>query len=158
MHTCIIVLTWCIRFPHPLLSLSLSPSVSPLTLLISFFPSLCLRPSLPSPFRSVYLTFENALLHGPTLYRYVLPAVELRNTSQDPGFFPNGPSGVLNLTAVLPNSSPVFGSKPHFLDADPGYIANVSGMHPNRSVHDSYWDVEPTTGEWNVKLEGVEPL
>lgn len=108
---------------------------------------------LPFDLRSVYLTSENASLHGTPVYCYGLPAVELWNTSQDPGFFPNGPSGVLNLTAVLPSNTPVFASKPHFLDADPGYIANVSGMHPNRSEHDSYWNVEPTTGDWIKYVE-----
>ena len=77
----------------------------------------------------------------------MFPAVELLNTSQDPGFYPNGPSGVLNLTSVFPENAPVFASKPHFLDAFAGYRANVSGMDPDRSLHDSHLDVEPITGE-----------
>ena len=62
------------------------------------------------------------------------------------GFFANGPDGVLNLTAVYPENLPFFISKPHFLDADPGYRENVSGMHPNRSKHDSFLDIDPLTG------------
>ena len=72
---------------------------------------------------------------------------ELSNKSQDPGFYFDGPSGVLNLTAVYPQHVPIFASKPHFLDGDPGYVANVTGLHPNRSLHDSFLNVEPLTGE-----------
>ena len=72
--------------------------------------------------------------------------VELSNTSQDPGFYFNGPSGVLNLTAVSPNNVPLFASKPHFLDGDPDYGENVTGLEPNRSLHNSFLNVEPLTG------------
>ena len=41
----------------------------------------------------------------------------------------------------------MFASKPHFLDADPSYRDNVTGMKPNRDLHDSYLDVEPITGQ-----------
>ena len=34
-----------------------------------------------------------------------------------------GPSGVINLTAVV--SAPAFGSKPFFLDADPAYVGGA---------------------------------
>ena len=129
----------------------LPPFLSPTPLSLPRFLS-----SSPSPFlhvllclhRSGYFAYEkDESLYGIGLYRFNLPAVELLNTSQDPGFYPNGPSGVLNLTSVFPENAPVFASKPHFLDAFAGYRANVSGMDPDRSLHDSHLDVEPITGE-----------
>ena len=85
-------------------------------------------------------------LYGVHLLRFGLPSDELKNTSQDPGFYPNGPSGVLNLTAVFPENIPLFASKPHFLGADPGYTKNVTGLHPDPAKHDSHLDIEPLTG------------
>lgn len=85
-------------------------------------------------------------LYGIKLFRFGLPSDELKNSSQDPGFYPDGPSGVLNLTAVFPQNVPIFASKPHFLDADPVYREEVSGLHPDPAKHDSYLDIEPLTG------------
>ena len=42
--------------------------------------------------------------------------------------------------------APVFASKPHFLDADPGFLSNVTGLSPNREKHDSFLDAEPVSG------------
>lgn len=51
--------------------------------------------------RSFYFEYENETqLFGIDTYRYSMPSEELVNTSIDPGFFPNGPSGVFNLSAV----------------------------------------------------------
>ena len=98
--------------------------------------------------RSGYFTYkEDIKLYGVTAYRYVLPEDELISANQDPGFYPYGPNGVLNLTAVFTQNAPVFASKPHFLDAYPGYVDNVTGLYPNRDLHDSYLDVEPITGK-----------
>ena len=44
---------------------------------------------------------------------------------------------------LFSQDAPVFASKPHFLDADPDYLKNVTGLHPNRSIHDSYLVIEP---------------
>jgi lysosome membrane protein 2 len=98
-------------------------------------------------YRSGYFSFtEVKTLYGINLYRYVLPRDELVSANQDPGFYANGPNGLLNLTAVFEENAPVFASKPHFLDADKGYLNNVTGMDPVRSLHDSNLDVEPITG------------
>ena len=98
-------------------------------------------------YRSVYFSYQrDVTLHGIKLYEFSLPADELLNTTQDPGFYPNGPSGVLNLTAVSPDHITLFVSKPHFLDADHNYLANVSGLHPIRALHDTFLDVEPISG------------
>ena len=40
---------------------------------------------------------------------------------------------------------PVFVSKPHFLDADKSYLDGVNGLHPNRSLHDAFLEVEPVS-------------
>lgn len=56
-------------------------------------------------FRSGFFTYQKDVEQfGIKLYRFVLPADELLNTTQDPGFYPYGRDGVLNLTAVFPLS------------------------------------------------------
>ena len=55
------------------------------------------------------------------------------------GMFFLGPTQVIKET-------PVFGSKPHFLDADPLLLDSVVGLSPDRNKHDTVIDVEPTTG------------
>ena len=90
---------------------------------------------------------RDVIVDGIHLYEYELPSDELLNSTQDPGFYANGPSGVLNITAVAPSNAPLFISKPHFLHADPDYRKNVTGLHPNPAIHDSHLDVEPLTGE-----------
>ena len=85
--------------------------------------------------------------HGITLYKFVLPDVELKNTTQAANGFPgDNPDGVLNLTPVVPVHVPLFASKPHFLHADPVFRENVTGMNPDPAIHDSYIAVEPITG------------
>lgn len=99
--------------------------------------------------RSGYFTYvRDVVIDGIVLYEFELPSEELLNTTQDPGFYPNGPSGVLNITAVAPSNAPLFISKPHFLHADPGFRVNVTGLHPNPAIHDSHLNVEPLTGEF----------
>lgn len=97
--------------------------------------------------RSGYFSYKEDIdMHGIQLYKFVLPPNELQNDTQDSGFNANGPSGVLNLTAVVPSNIPLFASKPHFLDADPAYLTNISGLSPDRDKHDSYLATEPLTG------------
>eukprot|EP01028_Stygiella_incarcerata_P006578 TRINITY_DN2686_c1_g1_i1.p1 TRINITY_DN2686_c1_g1~~TRINITY_DN2686_c1_g1_i1.p1 ORF type:complete len:771 (-),score=199.28 TRINITY_DN2686_c1_g1_i1:194-2506(-) len=52
--------------------------------------------------------------------------------------------GVMNMTSVV--GSTIMMSKPHFLDADVSAYKNISGMTPNRELHDTMIDVEPYTG------------
>lgn len=53
--------------------------------------------------RSAYFTYESdESVHGLNAYRFVFPKNELDNETLDPGFYPNGPSGVLNLSAIEP--------------------------------------------------------
>lgn len=66
------------------------------------------------------------------------------------------PDGLFFLGATQDPVVPVFGSKPHFLDGDPGLRDKVAGLEPNRSRHDSFIDVEPLTGanvQLNVQLQ-----
>ena len=62
---------------------------------------------------------------------------------------------MLNLTAVFVQNAPIFASKPHFLDADPGYRDNVTGLVPDRSIHDSNLDIEPITGQLYIFILGI---
>jgi len=54
-------------------------------------------------------------------------------------------SGMLNATACL-HGAPLSTSHPHFLYADEGLTANIVGMKPDPRLHESYIDIEPTTG------------
>ena len=50
---------------------------------------------------SFYFKFENESYHyGIKTYRYSMPSEELDRRYIDRGFFPDGPSGVFNLSAV----------------------------------------------------------
>ena len=100
---------------------------------------------------------RDVIIDGILLYEFELPSDELLNTTQDKGFYANGPSGVLNITAVAPSNAPLFISKPHFLHADPGYTTNVTGLNPNPAIHDSHLDVEPLTGEWGYSCMTTLP-
>ena len=138
---CSYLLSSCIPFLFFLfLSLSSPPVSLPLLLSSPLF-------ATSLPFRSGYFSYvKDVNVDGLNLLQFGLPKDELISSNQDPGFFANGPDGVLNLTAVFPDNLPFFASKPHFLDADPGYRKNISGMHPDRSKHDSFLDVDPLTG------------
>lgn len=51
--------------------------------------------------RSFFFFYQNdSTVNGIAAFHYVIPAIEMKNGSMDPGFFPNGPSGVYNLSAV----------------------------------------------------------
>lgn len=55
------------------------------------------------------------------------------------------PAGVLNLTRAV--GLPLYGTQPHFLDADPWLLEQVNGLTPNRASHNTYFDLEPRSGE-----------
>nr|XP_027202262.1 lysosome membrane protein 2-like [Dermatophagoides pteronyssinus] len=55
------------------------------------------------------------------------------------------PSGVFDLSACQ-QGAPIFISFPHFFEASNYYLEHVDGLHPNRSLHQSYIDIEPQTG------------
>jgi len=62
-----------------------------------------------------------------------------------PGYYDDGPPGMFNMS-MAEQGTPLFVSKPHFLDADPYYISMVDGLSPNRTLHDNDLYIEPNTG------------
>ena len=62
------------------------------------------------------------------------------------------PDGLFFLGPTQDPVVPVFGSKPHFLDGDPILLEKVNGLRPNRELHESFLDVEPTTGA-NIQVQ-----
>ena len=62
------------------------------------------------------------------------------------------PDGLFYLGPTQTPAVPVFVSKPHFLDGDPSLLEKVDGLSPNREVHDSFLDVQPTIGA-NVQVQ-----
>ena len=56
------------------------------------------------------------------------------------------PDGLLFLGALKRPIAPVFASKPHFLDGDPVLREKVSGLKPNRAIHETVTHIEPLTG------------
>lgn len=62
-------------------------------------------------FRSAYITYTNdEYVNGLLSYRYVFAKQELNTSTMDPGFYPNGPSGLFNLSAVQPFSNYIINS------------------------------------------------
>ncbi|CAG7718092.1 unnamed protein product, partial [Allacma fusca] len=55
------------------------------------------------------------------------------------------PSGAIDVKTCQQNL-PYIASLPHFLDADPKYTQNVSGLFPNDTLHRSHFIIEPVTG------------
>ena len=52
--------------------------------------------------------------------------------------------GVLNLTRCL-QGVPMFGSYPHFLNADPVYLESVNGLSPDLNRSDFHITIEPVS-------------
>jgi len=83
---------------------------------------------------------ETRTLYDITLQRYVpVPATFEINDK----YYQNI-AGFANLTT--PKNSPIYISKPHFLDVPGNWINKISGLTPSRELHDTYLDVEPMTG------------
>ena len=117
--------------------------------------------------RKLTMKYEKHTSHSGLLsYRFVPPVnslgshndsdLERRNLDnscycmQDQGFS-CFKSGVFNLepckaTPDLPRGAPIALSYPHFYQADPSYLAAVSGLVPDKSLHQFYVDIEPTFG------------
>ena len=121
--------------------------------------------------RSIDLVYKNfhAEHMGIDTLRYGVPEHFLQNASCFPDnarwyqFCPQGMFYVGNSSIM--SDVPAYGSKPHFLDADPDLLSNVSGLSPDRSRHELFIDIEPTTGvtvavhnrvQINFKLERAE--
>eukprot|EP00633_Aureoumbra_lagunensis_P004488 CAMPEP_0197320800 /NCGR_PEP_ID=MMETSP0891-20130614/61735_1 /TAXON_ID=44058 ORGANISM="Aureoumbra lagunensis, Strain CCMP1510" /NCGR_SAMPLE_ID=MMETSP0891 /ASSEMBLY_ACC=CAM_ASM_000534 /LENGTH=397 /DNA_ID=CAMNT_0042812351 /DNA_START=277 /DNA_END=1470 /DNA_ORIENTATION=+ len=104
---------------------------------------------------SVYreLSFERTLTDGHISRRGIpLERYQLSRGSQlqaGPATFPwdqyETPYGVLNLTRAT--GFPLLASQPHFFDSDPKLQAYVLGLTPSRADHNTYFDIEPRSGE-----------
>ena len=115
----------------------------------------------------ISLQFEKNTSHsGLPTYRYVPPKSTLgshidedlstRNVNKsyyclDHQGFACLKSGVFNMepckvTPDTPRGSPIALSWPHFYQADPSFLAAVSGLNPNKEKHQFYLDVSPEFG------------
>jgi len=110
-------------------------------------------------FRSVDMTFEKVdVIKGITMNRYIFNKYNFANVSVDPAHNLYAPSGLINITKPM-NMTPVFVSKPFFMDADPYYTSmiNFTNGVANSTLHETFIDVEPTTGfTLNVKKKRVQ--
>jgi len=93
---------------------------------------------------------EKRTEHGFNIYRYRVGPKLLSNVSVEPSFdvyYQHGPNGVVNQTSVM--GSPLFASKPYFLDADPIVGTMVNYTEPQLNVpsnYESFLDIEEYSG------------
>ncbi|XP_055605686.1 protein peste-like [Uranotaenia lowii] len=105
----------------------------------------------PDMCRSLPLDFESEEeVHGIKAFKYAGGPRTVDNGTQFPETicFSEGeivPSGVLNISSCR-FGSPVFMSFPHFYGADEFYLNQVEGLNPDKSKHQFYMTMEPTTG------------
>ncbi|CAI9722449.1 membrane 2-like [Octopus vulgaris] len=101
--------------------------------------------------RSVHATFDKKLtVHDIPVNRYTPPPDLFATGDIEPankGFCtPNClPSGLLNVSKCH-QDAPIVLSQPHFYQADPAVINNVTGLKPDPEKHSTQLDIEPTTG------------
>ncbi|XP_040029414.2 platelet glycoprotein 4 [Gasterosteus aculeatus] len=126
---------------------SFSPFVDKKTPLYFFSSDIC---------RSVSASFEASHdLKGIEVYRFALQ----QNTLDAPNVNPENRcfcknqkttrnctlAGVLDISTCQ-DGKPIFISLPHFLYGSEYLREDVKGLHPNKEHHDTFLDVEPTTG------------
>ena len=100
--------------------------------------------------RSFGLLYEGTVEHLKlNAYRYGIDNNTFKSAFTEPKnaqYFSWCPDGMFNLGPTQVGQIPIFGSKPHFLDGDPLLLQPVNGLKPDRLKHDTFLDVEPTTG------------
>lgn len=99
--------------------------------------------------RSIFAEFQREVSHGPvTLYRYVLPDRLLANTPENKCYCTDDFTCRASMINVSPcrKGAPVVMSTPHFYQGDPEDAQQVDGLRPRAEEHETYLDVEPTTG------------
>lgn len=142
-----------------------SPDVSKDETLYIFSPEIC---------RSGYLRYDSEVTKKSIkLYRFIIPdEMYLSGDVYSPnkGFcVPPGclPSGLLNVSLCQPMNPPVVMSPPHFYQSDKSLLETVNGLHPMKTAHESFLDVEPLTGimmhaarrlQINAAVEPVDTL
>ncbi|XP_065140482.1 lysosome membrane protein 2a [Paramisgurnus dabryanus] len=103
--------------------------------------------------RSIHLAYVRDMeVKGIPAFRFAPPSDVLAPPSENPsnaGFcVPAGDclgKGVLKVS-VCRQGAPIVVSFPHFYQADDEYINAVEGMNPNEEEHETYLDINPTTG------------
>ncbi|KAG7276693.1 hypothetical protein CRUP_006872 [Coryphaenoides rupestris] len=103
--------------------------------------------------RSIHLGYvKDVEVKGIQAFRFAPPADVLMSPTDNPaneGFcVPAGDclgTGVLKVS-VCREGAPIVVSFPHFYQADPMYINAVDGLSPNKEDHETYLDLQPTTG------------
>ncbi|KAF3695495.1 Lysosome membrane protein 2 85 kDa lysosomal membrane sialoglycoprotein [Channa argus] len=103
--------------------------------------------------RSIHLAYvKDVEVKGIQAYRFAPPSDVLMSPKDNPtneGFcVPAGDclgTGVLKVS-VCREGAPIVVSFPHFYQADPVYINAVDGLNPNKEEHETYLDLQPTTG------------
>ncbi|XP_025757002.1 uncharacterized protein LOC100694672 isoform X1 [Oreochromis niloticus] len=103
--------------------------------------------------RSIHLAYvEDVEVKGIQAYRFAPPSDVLMSPKNNPtnaGFcVPAGDclgTGVLKVS-VCREGAPIVVSSPHFYQADPAYINAIDGLNPKKEEHESYLDLQPTTG------------
>lgn len=103
--------------------------------------------------RSIHLAYvEDVDVKGIQAYRFAPPNDVLMSPKNNPtnaGFcVPAGDclgTGVLKVS-VCREGAPIVVSFPHFYQADPAYINAIDGLNPNKEEHETYLDLQPTTG------------
>uniref|UniRef100_A0A3Q0SDW2 Scavenger receptor class B, member 2a n=1 Tax=Amphilophus citrinellus TaxID=61819 RepID=A0A3Q0SDW2_AMPCI len=109
-----------------------------------FTPDLC---------RTIYMEFEKDVeVKGIPAYRFTPPPSVLASKEENPdneGFCVTPKeclgTGVLKVSPCR-KGAPVVASFPHFYLADGKYAAAIEGMSPERTHHQTFLDLNPTTG------------
>lgn len=99
--------------------------------------------------RSIYAAFQREVRHGSlTLYRYVLPPQLLANSPENKCYCSDDFTCRASMINVAPcrGGAPVVMSTPHFYQGEPQDAAQVVGLAPREEEHETYLDIEPTTG------------
>uniref|UniRef100_A0A336MGZ2 CSON001578 protein n=1 Tax=Culicoides sonorensis TaxID=179676 RepID=A0A336MGZ2_CULSO len=102
--------------------------------------------------RPARLYFEEEVQKGPLLgYKFVLKNNVYDHSNDETtidcykGNPDTLPDGLSDLSKCFHNF-PVAASKPHFYGRSGDWVEKLQGLHPNRTLHDSYIIVEPTMG------------
>ncbi|KAK3870639.1 hypothetical protein Pcinc_024147 [Petrolisthes cinctipes] len=99
--------------------------------------------------RSIFAEYQREVSHGPlTLYRYVLPNRLLAKAPENDCYCNDNFTCRASMINVSPcrKGAPVVMSTPHFYQGEPEDSKQVMGLNPSEEEHETYLDIEPTTG------------